>query len=70
MPGELDGFGLARWVMAHHPETPVILVSGDFGKANAATELFGVELLSKPYEFQTIAKIIMETIGNYRQRHT
>ena len=69
MPGELDGFGLARWVIAHHPEIPVILVSGDLGKANAAAELGGVELFPKPYEFQAAAKKIKETISLHRQRH-
>src|SRR5688572_32757198 len=27
MPGEMDGFGLARWVRAHRPQVQVILTS-------------------------------------------
>lgn len=68
MPGSLDGYGLARWVIAHRPEIPIILVSGDLGKANAATELCGVEMFPKPYEFQAAARKITETINLHRQR--
>ncbi len=68
MPGNFDGFGLARWIIEHHPEIPVILASGDLGKANAATELCGVEVFSKPYDFQAAARKITETINLHRKR--
>ena len=68
MPGNFDGFGLARWIIEHHPEIPVILASGDLGKANAATELCGVEMFPKPYEFQAAARKIKETINLHRKR--
>jgi len=54
MPGTLDGYGLARWVMDHRPGLPVLLASGDLGKANAVRELCGAELLPKPYDFQFV----------------
>src|SRR6185503_10871663 len=38
MPGSVDGFGLARWVMDHRPGLPVLLASGDLGKTNAMRE--------------------------------
>ena len=41
MPGTLDGYGLARWILENWPELPVILVTGDLGKANAAAGLIG-----------------------------
>ncbi len=54
MPGTLDGYGLARWVMDHRPGLPVLLASGDLGKANAVQELCGAEILPKPYDFQFV----------------
>ena len=56
MPGRLDGYGLARWVMNHRPGLPVLLASGDLGKANAVQELCGAEILPKPYDFQLVVK--------------
>jgi DNA-binding response OmpR family regulator len=56
MPGILDGYGLARWVMAHRPGLPVLLASGELGKANAAHELCGAEILPKPYDFRLVVK--------------
>src|SRR5579872_497828 len=41
MPGEIDGYGLARWIMENRPQLPVLLITGDLGKANAAAELCG-----------------------------
>lgn len=62
MPGTLDGFGLARWVMAHHPGLPVLLVSGDLGKLNAASEIGGFEIMPKPYDFTVAVKKIRAAI--------
>ncbi len=56
MPGHLDGYDLARWVMNHRPGLPVLLASGDLGKANALQELCGAEILPKPYDFQLVVK--------------
>jgi CheY-like chemotaxis protein len=28
MPGDLDGFGLARWLRGRYPDVPVVLTSG------------------------------------------
>ena len=67
-PGSIDGYGLAQWVIAHRPEIPIILVSGDLGKADAATELCGVEMFPKPYELQAAARKITETNNLHRQR--
>ena len=55
MPGKLDGCGLARWVMENKPDIPVLLVSGYVGKLNAANDLDGTEILSKPYDFPMVA---------------
>jgi len=56
MPGTLDGFGLARWVMEHRPGLPIILASGDLGKINATRELVGAEILPKPYDFDVVVR--------------
>ena len=56
MPGTLDGFGLARWLMEHRPGLPIILASGDLGKINATRELVGAEILPKPYDFDVVVR--------------
>jgi DNA-binding NtrC family response regulator len=55
MPGTLDGFGLAQWVMEHRPGLPVILASGDLGKVNATRELVA-EIVPKPYDFDMVVR--------------
>ena len=55
MPGTLDGFGLARWIMDHRPGLPVLLASGDLGKINATRELVA-EIVRKPYDFDMVVR--------------
>ena len=55
MPGTLDGFGLARWIMEHRPGLPVLLASGDLGKISATRELVA-EIVPKPYEFDVVVR--------------
>jgi DNA-binding NtrC family response regulator len=55
MPGKLDGFGLAHWVMEHRPGLPVLLASGDLGKVNATRELVA-EIVAKPYDFDMVVR--------------
>src|SRR4051794_23757862 len=57
MPGELDGFGLARWIDANRPEITVILTSGHAGAEDAAHELCEKrgEIMRKPYSFEDVA---------------
>ena len=63
MPGSMDGCGLARWIQQHKPELPVILATGDLGKANTAAGLSGVETFAKPYDFDAAVKKIRGTIA-------
>ena len=56
MPGTMDGFDLARWVMIHRPGLPILLASGDLGKTNAIRELVGAEILPKPYDFDVVVR--------------
>jgi DNA-binding NtrC family response regulator len=62
MPGQLDGCALARWILENRPELPVILATGDLGKANAAAGLSGIETFAKPYDFDAAVKKIRDTI--------
>lgn len=62
MPGGMDGIGLARWILENRPELPVILTTGDLGKANAASGFSGVEIFAKPYDFDAAVRKIRETI--------
>ena len=68
MPGELDGYGLARWMSENCPNIPVILVSGDSGNANAAAQLCNIETMAKPYDFDAIVKKFRERIARHKQR--
>jgi DNA-binding response OmpR family regulator len=68
MPGNLDGYDLARWVMNHRPGLPVLLASGDLGKANALQELCGAEILPKPYDFQLVVNRMHAALDNQRRR--
>jgi DNA-binding NtrC family response regulator len=64
MPGEMDGFGLLRWIQGCRPDLPVIVASGDIGKANDANRLrIGDMFLSKPYDLERMTRKIRETIA-------
>lgn len=59
MPGAMDGFGLVKWIQTSRPTVPVLVASGDVGKANADNRLaLGDMFVAKPYDLnQTTAKI-------------
>lgn len=64
MPGQMDGFGLARWVREHRPGLPVILASGDSYKSDAARELCAKEaFFPKPYDLPTVLEQMRALIG-------
>jgi YesN/AraC family two-component response regulator len=58
MPGEMDGFALARWVRTYSPEVRVILTSGVV-TGDSAGEV--VQLL-KPYTREHMLKVIHSTL--------
>ena len=63
MPGELDGFGLSRWIRQNRPDLPVILTSGYAKKAGAAQALQADEpFIPKPYNVQFVVGKIRATI--------
>jgi DNA-binding response OmpR family regulator len=50
LPGNLDGFGLARWLRDHHAGIEVILTSSVRRAAQKAGELCDDGPLEKPYD--------------------
>ena len=69
MPGERDGYGLARWIAENRPNIPVILTTGDIGKENAAALLCHTEMLGKPYELDMAVARIRTTIERRKPVH-
>jgi CheY-like chemotaxis protein len=59
----MDGFELAKWVHENKPAIPIILASGDTGKANMAAELCGAEFINKPLDFDNITDKIRDTLS-------
>ena len=55
MPGQLDGFSLARWVRDRKPGVPVLLTSGYVKSAELAHDLC-TEIVSKPYDHDDLVK--------------
>jgi CheY-like chemotaxis protein len=62
MPGQMDGFALARWIRQHRPGIPVILTSGYAGRVPpvALCDYF----LDKPYGPTEILQHISALIQN------
>jgi CheY-like chemotaxis protein len=58
MPGRMDGFGLAQWLRAHHPDVPVLLTSGYSTSRGAPAGVPGVKLIEKPYSQLQVARRI------------
>jgi DNA-binding NtrC family response regulator len=68
MPGGIDGFGLVKWIQSSRPTIPVIVASGDIGKANDANRLrLGDMFLSKPYDLDTTTRKIRDAIARRKQ---
>jgi CheY-like chemotaxis protein len=64
MPGDMDGFGLARWVRSHQPNVRVILTASVERSADiAATLCEAGPLLEKPYEPHGVVDRIRQLIA-------
>lgn len=69
MPGEMDGFGLARWLRQHRPEVKVILTSGAASAAHKAADLcHDGPLLPKPYDSEEVERRIRQLLAT-RERN-
>jgi len=64
MPGEMDGFGLAKWIREHRAGLSVLLTSGDAKTAEVAKGLCEkLEIVSKPYDYRLAAARIRQLIS-------
>jgi DNA-binding response OmpR family regulator len=63
LPGQPDGFGIARWVRNHRPELPVVLTSGEV----TATHVQGISkepFFAKPCDYAEVAAFIRGLLEN------
>jgi CheY-like chemotaxis protein len=64
MPGSVDGFALNAWIRRHLPGIPVILASGDIGKAHSRDELApGQPFFQKPYSLDAVISRMKLELG-------
>ena len=57
MPGDEDGFALAKWIRRHHPDTKVLLTSG-FPHPSEKTRHLDEPLIPKPYVYSSVLQRI------------
>jgi signal transduction histidine kinase len=67
MPGSMDGIGLARWLAAHRPGLPVVLVSG-YMLEPARLQGVAAKLVRKPFTMQELADALLRAAGRAPQR--
>ncbi len=66
MPGDMDGFGLARWIRTNKPGVQVILTSGVERSADIAASLCEAgPLLIKPYPSQDVVDRIRRLLAKF-----
>ncbi len=69
MPGAEDGFALARWIRAHHPDVEVILTSGLSGAADKARDLCHEgPIVPKPYDRESVLRHIQDLLRKARAK--
>jgi CheY-like chemotaxis protein len=68
MPGRMDGFGLARWLRQHRPETEVVLAGSPQKAADAAGGLCEDGPLPKPYHPQAVLDRIRRLLASRSPR--
>jgi CheY-like chemotaxis protein len=67
MPGQMDGFDLARWLRQNHPDVPVLLASGWVGSGAIDSRAPGeVKVIEKPY---SQAQVVRRIEGLLRRPH-
>lgn len=62
MPGSMDGLGLSRWVFENRPGIPVVIASGDMGKAVALDDLCGAKAMKKPFDYDHVSDTIQDLL--------
>jgi CheY-like chemotaxis protein len=62
LPGQPDGFALARWIRQHRPGLPVVLTSGEVTAAHAKAVNAREPFFAKPCDYGGIAAFIRERL--------
>ena len=63
LPGEPDGFGIARWVRTHRPGVPVFLTSGEVTAAHAGRIVGDEPFFAKPCDYADVAEAIRNRLA-------
>jgi DNA-binding NtrC family response regulator len=58
LPGQPDGFGVARWVRNHLPGVPVVLTSGEVTLTHAHAISKDEPFFAKPCDYNDVAAFI------------
>jgi DNA-binding NtrC family response regulator len=62
LPGDMDGFALARWVRAHRPGVPVVLTSGEVTTDHAHAVSREEPFFAKPCDYDHVADFIRQRL--------
>ncbi len=55
MPGDMNGFALARWIRQRWPQLPVLITTGDKIKTETVADLCGKNpIIEKPHDFKQV----------------
>jgi len=64
LPGEMNGFALAKWIRGQHPHVRVILTSGAASTAKNAAEMCEEgPFLEKPYSYEALVAHIRRLLS-------
>jgi len=64
MPGDMNGFALAKWIRQEHPGVKVILTSGITNMARNAEDVCGDgPFLEKPYAYESLVSHIRRLLS-------
>ena len=58
LPGDIDGFAVARWLRSHRPAVRVFLTSGEVTAAHAERIAGDEPFFAKPCDYAEVADII------------
>jgi DNA-binding response OmpR family regulator len=70
LPGDSDGFALAKWIRDNYDNVDVVLTSGVQRSADKASDLCDDGPLQKPYEPQEIVRRINLLLERRRQANS
>lgn len=62
MPGEMDGLGLAKWVIENRPRIAVMVASGHAARETIMKELCGAHAFTKPYNYDELTNHIRDVL--------